>query len=88
MIDRKTETIDKSATWLATAAPLLIVSRGIALVPNLRPEVYDLVRNVALSGQTESHRLATEITVQDDGVGIDDDLKEKIYLGEDETLPD
>jgi len=46
-LDRKTKTIDKSATWLATAAPLLIVSRGIALVPNLPAEVYDVVRNGA-----------------------------------------
>ncbi|WP_299194885.1 mechanosensitive ion channel domain-containing protein [uncultured Erythrobacter sp.] len=46
-LDRKTKTIDKSATWLATAAPLLVISRGIALVPNLPAEVYDLVRNVA-----------------------------------------
>ncbi|EAQ28300.1 Small-conductance mechanosensitive channel [Erythrobacter sp. NAP1] len=46
-LDRKTKTIDKAAAWLATAAPLLIISRGIALVPNLPDEVYTLVRNSA-----------------------------------------
>ncbi|MFU7529032.1 mechanosensitive ion channel family protein [Qipengyuania sp. ASV99] len=46
-LDRQTKTIDKAATWLATAAPLLVVSRGIALVPHLPQEVYTLVSNTA-----------------------------------------
>ena len=46
-LDKKTKTIDKSATWLATAAPLLIISRGISLVPHLPAEVYAIIRSVA-----------------------------------------
>ena len=46
-LDRQTKTIDKAAAWLATAAPLLVVSRGIALVPNLPEWLYDAVRNIA-----------------------------------------
>jgi len=46
-LDRRTRTIDKAATWLATAAPLLVVSRGIALVPNLPEDAYTLIRNTA-----------------------------------------
>ncbi|MEL7446058.1 MAG: mechanosensitive ion channel family protein [Pseudomonadota bacterium] len=46
-LDAKTDTIDKSAAWLATVIPLLIVSRGIAAVPNLPDEVTVLVTNVA-----------------------------------------
>ena len=46
-LDRQTKTIDNAAAWLATVAPLLIVSRGIRLVPNLLEEVYTLVTNVA-----------------------------------------
>jgi miniconductance mechanosensitive channel len=46
-LDRQTKTIDKAATWLATAAPLMVISRGITLVPNLPEEVYTVVRNTA-----------------------------------------
>ncbi|MFL0355412.1 mechanosensitive ion channel family protein [Erythrobacter sp. GH1-10] len=46
-LDARTTTIDKAAAWLATAAPLLVISRGIGLVPNLPDEVYVVVRNVA-----------------------------------------
>ena len=46
-LDRQTKTIDKAAAWLATAAPLLVVSRGIALVPNLPEWLYNAVRNIA-----------------------------------------
>lgn len=46
-LDGKTKTIDKAAAWLATVAPLLIISRGIVYVPNLFAEVYDGVRNIA-----------------------------------------
>jgi len=46
-LDGKTKTIDKAAAWLATVAPLLIISRGIAYVPNLPAEIYDDVRNIA-----------------------------------------
>ena len=46
-LDGKTNTIDKAAAWLATVAPLLVISRGIAYVPHLSAEVYDAVRNIA-----------------------------------------
>nr|WP_298925021.1 mechanosensitive ion channel family protein [uncultured Erythrobacter sp.] len=46
-LDRQTKTIDKAAAWLATAAPLMVISRGIILVPNLPEEIYTIVRNVA-----------------------------------------
>ncbi|MCK0127109.1 mechanosensitive ion channel family protein [Erythrobacter sp. F6033] len=46
-LDEKTTTIDKAAAWLATAAPLLVISRGIYLVPHLQEEVYTVVRSVA-----------------------------------------
>lgn len=46
-LDRRTKTIDKSAAWLATAAPLLVISRGIPLVPNLPDEMYTVVSNTA-----------------------------------------
>ncbi|MEE4211943.1 MAG: hypothetical protein V2I43_22075, partial [Parvularcula sp.] len=46
-LDEKSTTIDKAAAWLATAAPLLVISYGIALVPHLPDEVYTLIRNVA-----------------------------------------
>ncbi|TRD12750.1 mechanosensitive ion channel family protein [Erythrobacter insulae] len=46
-LDTKTKTSDKAAAWLATAAPLLVISRGIRLVPNLPEEVYTVITNVA-----------------------------------------
>lgn len=46
-LDRKTKTIDKAAAWLATAAPLLVISRGIVLVPHLPEEFTTVVTNVA-----------------------------------------
>ena len=46
-LDTTTNTTDKAATWLATAAPLMVVSRGIALVPNLPGWIYDAIRNTA-----------------------------------------
>ncbi len=46
-LDEKSLTIDKAAAWLATAAPLLVISRGIGLVPYLPDDVYTVVRNVA-----------------------------------------
>ena len=46
-LDGKTRTIDKAAFWLATVAPLLIVSRGIWLVPHLQEQVYSVTANVA-----------------------------------------
>lgn len=32
-LDRKSKTIDKAAAWLATAAPLMVISRGITPRP-------------------------------------------------------
>lgn len=46
-LDHQTKTIDKSVAWLATIAPLLVISRGIGLVPNLPAGVYTVVTNVA-----------------------------------------
>lgn len=37
-LDKKSKTIDTSATWFATVAPLLVISNGITLVPGL-PEM-------------------------------------------------
>jgi len=46
-LDRKSKTIDKAAAWLATAAPLLIISRGIVFVRHLPEEFTTVVTNVA-----------------------------------------
>lgn len=46
-LDAKTKTIDKAAAWLATVVPLLIISRGIELVPNLNNEVNVVVAQLA-----------------------------------------
>lgn len=46
-LDAKTQTIDKAAAWLATVIPLLIVSRGIAAVPNIPADVRTVITNVA-----------------------------------------
>ena len=44
-LDQKTKTIDASATWFATVAPLLVVSNGIRLVPGLMEEVANFIAN-------------------------------------------
>ena len=46
-LDTRSLTADKSAAWLATVIPLLIVSRGIQAVPNLPEEVVTVTVNVA-----------------------------------------
>lgn len=46
-LDGKSKTIDKAAAWLATAAPLLVIARGVAVVPHLPEEVVTLVRSTA-----------------------------------------
>ncbi len=46
-LDQKTQTVDKAAAWLATVAPLLIISRGIVAVPNLPEELTTVITNVA-----------------------------------------
>ncbi|MEO0501326.1 MAG: mechanosensitive ion channel family protein [Pseudomonadota bacterium] len=46
-LDTRSNTADKAAAWLATVIPLLIVSRGIALVPHLPPGVIAVTANVA-----------------------------------------
>ncbi|MEM7780268.1 MAG: mechanosensitive ion channel family protein [Pseudomonadota bacterium] len=46
-LDQRTKTIDQSATWLATAAPLLVISNGIELIPHLADEVYAIIGNTA-----------------------------------------
>ncbi len=46
-LDRRTQTIDKSAAWLATVVPLLIVANGIWAVPNLPEQVQLAISNIA-----------------------------------------
>ncbi|WP_338467182.1 mechanosensitive ion channel family protein [Novosphingobium sp. ZN18A2] len=46
-LDERSLTADKAATRLATAVPLLVISRGIAFVPNLPDEAVTLIANVA-----------------------------------------
>ncbi|MDX1704247.1 MAG: mechanosensitive ion channel family protein [Altererythrobacter ishigakiensis] len=46
-LDRQTKTIDKAVAALATVAPLLVISRGIRLVPNLAEDVYTFTTKVA-----------------------------------------
>jgi miniconductance mechanosensitive channel len=45
-LDGKTKTIDASAGWFATVAPLLIVSNGIGLVPGLPEIAVTIISNV------------------------------------------
>ncbi|MEM6475351.1 MAG: mechanosensitive ion channel domain-containing protein [Pseudomonadota bacterium] len=47
LLDRKSDTIDKAAGWLATVAPLLVMSRGIVLVPYLPGDVYTFITSGA-----------------------------------------
>lgn len=46
-LDQRSETDDKAAGWLATVVPLLIISRGIALVPHLAPDAKAIVASFA-----------------------------------------
>jgi miniconductance mechanosensitive channel len=46
-IDQRSNNDDRAAAWLARVIPLLIVSRGIALVPHLSEDVRSLVANIA-----------------------------------------
>ena len=46
-IDPNTTTDDKAAAWAATIVPLLIVSRGIELVPNLADDIRTLITHAA-----------------------------------------
>ena len=45
--DQKSDMDDRAAGWAATVVPLLIVSRGITLVPNLTENVTALVTHIA-----------------------------------------
>ncbi len=45
-LDTRSNTADKAAAWLATIIPLLIVSRGIRMVPHLLEEVVTVTTNV------------------------------------------
>ena len=47
ILDRRSQTADKAAARLATAAPLLLVSQGIEAIPNLPEAVVVVVGNVA-----------------------------------------
>ena len=46
-LDTRSRTADKAAARLATVVPLALISRGIALVPNLPPDVETIVINGA-----------------------------------------
>ena len=46
-LDTRSKTADKAAAWLATVIPLLIISRGIKLVPHMLPEVLTVTSNLA-----------------------------------------
>lgn len=48
-LDKKSKTIDASATWFATVAPLLVISNGITLVPGLPEVAITLIANVTQS---------------------------------------
>jgi miniconductance mechanosensitive channel len=45
-LDRRSDTADRAVARLATVIPLLVVSRGIDLVPNLPPELVTVTVNV------------------------------------------
>jgi miniconductance mechanosensitive channel len=47
LFEQRSKSIDKAATWLATVAPLLVLSNGIVLVPYLPGFLYTLVTSVA-----------------------------------------
>ena len=46
-LDQQTETDDKAAGWAATVIPLLLISRGIQLVPNLSEDMRIFVTHTA-----------------------------------------
>lgn len=46
-LDARSNTVDRSAAWLTTVIPLLLVSRGIGLVPHLPEEVVNVTVNIA-----------------------------------------
>lgn len=46
-LDTQTKTSDKSAAWLATVVPLLMVSEGIWLIPHLEENVQRVIANVS-----------------------------------------
>ena len=46
-LDQKSDMDDRAAGWAATVVPLLIISRGITLVPNLTDDVTVLVTHIA-----------------------------------------
>lgn len=46
-LDARSQTVDRSAAWLTTVIPLLLVSRGIHLVPHLPEEIVSVTVNVA-----------------------------------------
>ena len=46
-LDRESKTIDKSAAWLATAAPLLVISQGIGAVKHLPEFLTKLIEHSA-----------------------------------------
>ncbi|UAB78288.1 mechanosensitive ion channel family protein [Erythrobacter sp. SCSIO 43205] len=48
-LDRKSSTIDRSATWFATVAPLLVISKGIGFVPGLEDWAVELISDVSQS---------------------------------------
>ncbi len=45
-LDQKSDRIDRAAAWLATVAPLLVISYGIQVIPHLYDDVRSVVTNV------------------------------------------
>lgn len=46
-LDETTDTADKAAAWLATVVPLLIISRGVVLVPHLYEDAITVITHTA-----------------------------------------
>lgn len=46
-LDARSQTVDRSAAWLTTVIPLLLVSHGIHFVPHLPEEIVSVTVNVA-----------------------------------------
>ncbi len=47
LLDEKSDTINQAAAWLATAVPLLIISQGIEMVPDLPEQIALVIHKVA-----------------------------------------
>ncbi len=62
-LDRRSLTADKAAAWLASALPLLLISRGLPEVPHLPIDIVTVVSNVAEAAIVLSIALAISGTL-------------------------